>query len=79
MTKPVPVGSNRSRVPDAGLAHGYVLPAPRSQFTALLSLVLGTLFELPTVFNLDQCAVDPSAAAATGTCGAAPATAQTKN
>ncbi len=53
---------------DAGLAHAYVLPAPRSQFTALLSLVLGAFFELPTVFRLDVCAVDPSAAAATATC-----------
>ncbi len=59
---------------DAGVAHGYVLPAPRSQFTALLSLVLGAFFELPTLFNLDVCAVDPSAAAATATCAAAPQT-----
>lgn len=59
---------------DAGLAHAYVLPAPRSQFTALLSLVLGAFFELPTVFRLDVCAVDPSAAAATATCTAAPQT-----
>ena len=61
---------------DAGLAHAYVLPAPRSQFTMLLSLVFGAFFELPTVFNLDVCAVDPSAAAATATCAAG---AQTQN
>jgi pimeloyl-ACP methyl ester carboxylesterase len=45
---------------DAGVAHGYVLPAPRSQVTTLLSLVLGAVFELPTLFNFDRCAVDPS-------------------
>lgn len=59
---------------DVGVAHGYVLPAPRSQFTAFLSLVLGAFFELPTVFRLDVCAVDPSAAAAMATCTAAPQT-----
>lgn len=59
---------------DAGLAHAYVLPAPRSQFTTLLSLVLGAFFELPTVLRLDVCAQDPSAAAATATCAPAPQT-----
>jgi hypothetical protein len=52
---------------DAGLARGYVLPAPRSQFTTLLLLLFGAVFELPTAFDLDQCAEDPSAAAATAT------------
>ena len=33
---------------DAGLAQGYVLPAPTTQLTRLLSLVLGFFFELPT-------------------------------
>ena len=59
---------------DAGVAHGYVLPAPRDQFTTLLSLVLGAFFELPTVFRLDGCAVDPSATAAVAACTAAPQT-----
>jgi pimeloyl-ACP methyl ester carboxylesterase len=68
-------GENVIDIPtDAGLAHAYVLPAPRSQFTTLLSLVLGAFFELPTVFRLDVCAVDPSAAAATAACAAAPQT-----
>lgn len=58
---------------DAGVAHGYVLPGPTPRLT-LIDLLIATLINSPASIRFDVCAEDPSAAAATAACVAAPQT-----